>query len=96
MADGKAPELSHVQRAVRVVANDAAAHDEDAGGLSRIDQMAKVGVLGGLALCHAHTQHSPHVSGHRSHRGVRCKACHKGQGLGALVVQVIQIPGLPL
>jgi hypothetical protein len=50
MADGKTPELSYVQTATGVVANDAAAHDEDADGLSRINQLAEIDFPSALAF----------------------------------------------
>ena len=96
MADGKASKLGHVQRAVRVVANDTAAHDEDARSLGGFYQLAEIGFPVALAFFYVNTQNRPHVGRHRTYRAIRCKACHKGQWLGTLVMQVVQIPGLPL
>ncbi len=88
--------FANVQFAARVVAHNAAAHDEDTRLLSRLYQLAVVNIRLALALFKVHAQHLPNIGCHSAWAGADFEFAHEGQGLAPLFLLVIGVPSLAL
>ncbi len=96
IADGKASELCNVQRPMRIVVDDSAAHHQNTNSFSGFDQLAVVDLPRPLSSFNLHAKHSAYVFDDETN-GVRwSEATHERQRIGALIIQILQVPRLAL
>ena len=96
MADCKPSELTDVEFAMSVVADNAAAHHQYPSALRCFYQLAVVRFPVALPLLDIDSELSANVLSHPCHIGTCVESAYEGQRLSTLLLKVLHEPSLPL